>query len=486
MKIFTGGFHHESDTFNPIVTTIDDIIVRRGDQLQECMREDSLYGINKTLREKGFEVITSLHARAVPNGEWDKNVYLNFREEFLTSLKEALPVDGICLALHGSMRVKEIGKAESDLLKQIRLLCPHTPITASLDMHATITEELLALIDGVVGYKCAPHTDTIETGIAAAKLLIKLIDNKRLYMSAFSIPMLIAGEKSETSTEPMKSIMDIVRKREKEEGVESISLFMGFPWADVEENGVTALCISSISKEYASSVALDIANTFCKYKDDFKFCCEAYEDFETLAKCKEYISQKAFPIIISDSGDNPTAGSSGDVTNFLRKILDDNYLTTLTPPLIYQAFYDPEVVELAFKSGVGSYISGKLGAKFDNIKSKPIEFEGKVIALCPSYNKNRIALIRINGVDVVVTSAHVGCYEVEMMVSLGVVAKDRRVIVVKLGYLEPELKAIANKAILALTDGSSNELFERLEYKNLPRPFYPLDIDAPIKIKEIL
>ena len=107
-------------------------------------------------------------------------------------------------------------------------------------------------------------------------------------------------------------------------------------------------------------------------------------------------------------------------------------------------------------------------------------------SLCSSYNKNRIALIRINGVDIVVTSAHVGCYEVEMMQALGVDAKDRKVIVVKLGYLEPELKAICNKAILALTDGSSNELFERLEYKNLPRPFYPLDIDAPIRIKEIL
>lgn len=303
-------------------------------------------------------------------------------------------------------------------------------------------------------------------------------------MSAFRIPMLIAGEKSETSTEPMKSIMARVREREKE--AESVSLFMGFPWADVEENGVTALCVSAISKSHAASIALDIANTFCKYKDDFKFCCEAYEELEALAKCKEYISQKSFPIIISDSGDNPTAGSSGDVTNFLRRILADNYLTTLKPPLIYQAFYDPEVVDLAFNSGKDSSIKGYLGAKFDNIKSKPIEFEGKVIALCPSYNNKRIALIRIKGIDVVVTSAHMGCYEVEMMESLGVVAKDRRVIVVKLGYLEPELKAIANKSILALTDGSSNELFERLEYKKLPRPFYPLDKDAIVEVKEIL
>ena len=32
----------------------------------------------------------------------------------------------------------------------------------------------------------------------------------------------------------------------------------------------------------------------------------------------------------------------------------------------------------------------------------------------------------------------------------------------------------------------SNELFERLEYKKLPRPFYPLDKDATIEVKEIL
>ena len=94
------------------------------------------------------------------------------------------------------------------------------------------------------------------------------------------------------------------------------------------------------------------------------------------------------------------------MTNFLRRILADNYLTTLTPPLIYQAFYDPEVVDLAFNSGKDSIIKGFLGAKFDNIKSKPIEFEGNVIALCPSYNNKRIALIRIKGVDVVLTYSH--------------------------------------------------------------------------------
>ena len=169
MKIFTGGFHHESDTFNPIITGVKDILVRRNDDFNFQMREDSLFGIISRLRERGHEVVTSLHARAVPNGEWDKDIYLYLKNEFINSLKNALPIDGICLALHGSMRVNGIGKAETDLLRTVKLICQNTPIVVALDMHATITEEMLSLTDGVVGYKCAPHTDTVETGEKAAE-----------------------------------------------------------------------------------------------------------------------------------------------------------------------------------------------------------------------------------------------------------------------------------------------------------------------------
>lgn len=50
-----------------------------------------------------------------------------------------------------------------------------------------------------------------------------------------------------------------------------------------------------------------------------------------------------------------------------------------------------------------------------------------------------------------------------------------KVIVVKLGYLEPEIRAISRRSIMVLTDGSTNEIFTRLPYRNLPRPIYPLD-----------
>ena len=111
MRVFTGGFHHESDTFNPMVTGEREITVRRGDELYRSQREDAMGGIIRTLEANRIDTVTSLHARAVPGGEWDHDVYVSLRDEFLQDLSSALPVDGICLALHGSMRVRETGSA---------------------------------------------------------------------------------------------------------------------------------------------------------------------------------------------------------------------------------------------------------------------------------------------------------------------------------------------------------------------------------------
>ncbi len=193
-------------------------------------------------------------------------------------------------------------------------------------------------------------------------------------------------------------------------------------------------------------------------------------------------------MVISDSGDNPTAGGSGDVTNFLHLIINDRELSTLDPPLVYQGFYDPEVVREAIEKGVGSSYRTSLGSKFDAKKSKPVEAVVTVKAIERSWkeaNNADLALLHVNGVDVVMASKHVGCYDPEMMRILGVEPEERKVIVVKLGYLEPEIRAIAKRSMMALTTGSTDELFERLPYKNIPRPIYPLDKEFEAELELI-
>lgn len=481
-RVFVGGLHHESDTFNPITTNMDDIHVLRGKDLLCSNNDDSITGIIKTFEKAGIEVIPSLFARAVPNGEWDKQCYTVLRDELVSALEKSFPIDAVCLALHGAMRVKGIGKSESDLLSRIRSLCPDIPIICSLDMHATVTADMLEYADGFIGYKCAPHTDEYETGCIAAKITLRAMNGEKLHMAAVRIPMLIAGEQSETNTEPMKSLVKELRQLEMdEESVIAASYFLGFPWADSGDNGVTALVVAS-GKSHAEALAIRLAEDFWSNRDNFRFYSETYEPAECLEKAKESIKCGVYPVIISDSGDNPTAGSSQDVTNFLKLILKDKELCSLDPPLCYQAIYDPHVVLEAIEKGEGNILDVSLGAGFDKKTSTPIKAKARVISVkrdLPGFSGVSLALLDIGGIDVVVTDRHVGCYDPKMMEALGVDPSFLKVCIVKLGYLEPEIRAIAKRSLMALTDGSSNEVFSSLSYKNLPRPIFPLDDSFP-------
>lgn len=493
-KVFVGGLHHESDTFNPITTGRDDIWVIRGDGLLNGNGRNSVFGIIHTLRDSDCEVVPGILARAVPNGEWDKEYYLEFKEEFLSRLKEALPVDGICLALHGSMRVREIGEAEGDILEAIARICPNVPVVSSLDMHATITDRMTANADAFVGYKCAPHTDTYETGIHAARMMLDILNQgAKPKMAAVHLPFMIAGEQSETSVQPMLKLVSALREYEKRPLVMAASYLLGFPWADVPENGVTAMVVVDGDETLAKEYALELAHLFWDTRFEFGFYNETLEVEDAIEEAKKSIAKGACPVVLSDSGDNPTAGSSQDVTNFLKAILEDDSLFRLDPPLCYQGFYDPSYCEKAFEAGVGSVIQEPLGAAFDKRTSSPIVAQAKVKALVKAWSGAQgsdLVLVGLRAcpregfggerseVDVVVTSKHVGCYDPEMMRALGVEPSELKAIVVKLGYLEPEIRAIAKRSIMVLTDGSTNEIFERLPFENIVRPIFPMDRDA--------
>lgn len=481
-KVFVGGLHHESDTFNPIVTSRSDIWVDEGEALLDGKGRSAIRGVIDTLRESGCEPVPGLVARAVPNGEWDQEYYLELKDRLIGALKAALPVDAVCLSLHGSMRIRGLGEAEGPLLEEIRRLCPGVPIVASLDMHATITPAMMRGADAFVGYKCAPHTDTYETGVLAARITARALEEGFTpRMAAVHLPFLIAGEQSETSVSPMRELTGLLRDCEKRPHIMGASYLLGFPWADSGENGVAALVVTDGDEDLARRTALELAHVFWDRRGDFGFYNETREVPDALDQAFQSIERGVWPVVLSDSGDNPTAGSSQDVTNFLKAIVADGRLAALDPPLLYQGFYDPAFCARALEAGKGGIVEGDLGAAFDKKTSRPIHVKGLVRETVASWSGAGgcpLALVDVEGVDVVVTGKHVACYEPEMMRALGAEPEERKCIVVKLGYLEPEIRAIARRSIMVLTDGSTNEIFSRLPYKRLRRPIYPMDKDA--------
>lgn len=480
-RVLVGGLHHESNTFNPIITSQKDFSVRRGEELSETLnRDDSMSGIIDTLRDAGCEVLPTLSARAVPNGEVDPEVYAWLKGELLQRAGAAGDVDALALALHGSMRVAGLGDAEGDILEELRRMFPDVPVFVALDMHATVTRRMLANADGFVGYKQAPHTDCYETGVHAARMTLDTLSGRRTPVTATcTLPMLIAGEKSETSVEPMRSMIEHLRAIEHRPGVMAASLLLGFPWADTEDNRVCALVVADGSEESARESAEEIADAFWQQRRQFRFHTESYSAAEALDRAVEAAESGPGPVYLSESGDNPTAGAAGDSTLFLEELLRHGGAARLQTPVLYGGIYDPEAVTACLEAADG-VVELRVGSGFDPDTSTPLSVRGSVLATARSWGDYAadMALVRTGNVDIVVASAHLGYVTPDLFRALGADPAQRALVVVKLGYLTAEHKAVAARSIMALTPGNSYELLEEIPYRKVKRPLFPLDDDA--------
>jgi microcystin degradation protein MlrC len=380
------------------------------------------------------------------------------------------------------MKVEGLGCAEGDLVQAVRDILPEIPVTAALDMHATITPELLAGVNGFVGYKTAPHIDCPETGGHAARLLMEsLKTGKKLRNAWRRIPMLIAGEKSESEAEPMKSLLAECRAVEKRPGIMAASLLLGFPWADDEHNGISVLVTTLEEPALGEAAAEELAAAFWSRRKDFAFRFEHYDSRAALETAYSAVLQKGeAPVFVSDSGDNPTAGATGDATDLLERIMETLETADRLPtPFLYSGFFDAPAAAACIKAGTGAELDITLGGNWDTVNGKKIPLRVTVLKIVRNYSpyKADLALVSFRNLRVVITSKHIGFGDEDLLPALGVNAGDYCLVAVKLGYLEPCFRSIARRAILATSQGCSNEVLETIPYQKVRRPLYPLDPD---------
>lgn len=482
-RVLVAGLQHESNSFNPIIAGEKDFQVIHGAEIFNRFREnDPVSGVVKTLLDQGYEVVPTAFASAVPNGEVDYNFYMKVKAEILRVAQEEQakkPIDAITLALHGSMRVHGLGEAEGYLLEELRHLFPDIPLFSSLDTHTTMTRRMHQNCDGFVAYKCAPHTDRYETGAHAARMTIAALeDGVKAHSAWVKIPILIAGEQSSSTVQPMVGLVQELRDTEQKDGIMAASYLMGFPWADNEDSSVATYVVAE-SQESADKEALRLTRLLWSKKDEFCFQTETYPENQALDVAFHAVLDGApLPVYLSDSGDNPTAGSSSDCTGFLKLIMEDPRTEALKTPVLFGGIYDPDATK-ACQGKVGQEVTITFGARFDQTTTQPITATGIVKAYIEHWDKSSVpcdlALFHSCGVDIVLAEAHVGYATPVIFTDLGRNPEDADIVVCKLGYLTESHAAIAQRSIMALSKGSTNEDLKTLNYTKVPRPIFPLD-----------
>jgi microcystin degradation protein MlrC len=464
MRIALGGISHEGTTFSPLLTHKADLVVSRG---KDILPEGEL---RQLYDENGVELVPTLFARGTPSGIIEKETYLALKNEILDGLRSAGQLDGVCLALHGAMEVEEIGDGESDLVGAIRVVVgDEVLISASLDLHGNITPELVKAADILTALRTAPHRDGAETRYRAASLLIRALkEGLKPEMVLIPVPLLLPGEKVITEVEPAASLYAMLEDIDRAPGILTSSLMVGFAWADVPHASASVIVVAERDREVAYEQAVRLAEAFWKRREGFVFDVETGSIDESIERA---LAAPEKPVFISDSGDNPTAGATGDIPLFVERLLAKN-----VPDAVVGGIADAEAVRTCAAAGLGAELTLSIGGKLDTIHASPLTVTGRVIFLSEAQPVNT-AVLRVGGVDVILTADRRPFVTPQQFEALNIDLFSREIVVVKLGYLFPALRDIAPKAIMALSPGVSNEVIEELPYHHVRRPIYPLDRD---------
>ncbi len=174
------------------------------------------------------------------------------------------------------------------------------------------------------------------------------------------------------------------------------------------------------------------------------------------------------PVVISDSGDNPTGGGTGDRADALAELL-----RLKVGDVVVAGIADRPATEACYKAGVGKELPLKVGGTLDPARSKPVDLSAKVVFLARTEAPGeRQAVVQVEGVTLVLTARRRPFHRVEDFTSVDLDPKRFKIVVVKAGYLVPEIEAIANPNLMALSDGSVNQDIESLPSRHRV-PTYP-------------
>ncbi|KAB5570104.1 hypothetical protein GE09DRAFT_957042 [Coniochaeta sp. 2T2.1] len=479
--IAIAGLACETSTFTPSRTDAAAFHPERGDEVMA--RYPFLHPSTQLGSSASWRGILTGHA--LPGGIVTGEAFESLTTEICNGLRDIVaggtPLDGLWLDIHGAMCVEGMDDCEAELLERIRsVVGPDTIISASMDLHGNVSKRLVHGLDLVTCYRMAPHEDELETKERACRNLVEWLTRCRRneppvrpFKAWVPIPILLPGEQTSTRDQPAKRIYAAVPEVEAMDGVLDAAVWVGYAWADEPRNRA-AVVVTGWDEDATARGAEKLAKLFWAARAEFKFVAPTGSYAECLDAALESSSR---PYFISDSGDNPTAGGSGDVTWGLTQLLArPEFKDRAGPTVIYASVPGPQAVQTAAEAGVGATVTVTAGAEIDNIHAGPITMTGRVHAIKHGDRHAEVEVVlQVGSVFAILTKLRKPYHKERDFTELDLDPRSADIVIVKIGYLEPELYDMAADWMLALTPGGVDQDLERLGHKRIQRPMWPFD-----------
>lgn len=491
-RIAIGGLMHESNTFAPGRTTLDDFVsggLETGGGIARRWGEahHEVGGFFEAARRSGFEPVPTLMSWATPAGPLDAETYRELSDRLLNALRDAGPVDAVLLALHGAMAVDGLDDADGTTIARVRdLIGPDRPLVVTLDYHANVSPLMAAASDALVAYRTYPHVDQRERGLFAGTLAHRTARGQvRPTQALRKPPLLIHLLAQETARPPMSVLMDELDTLDPADGYLDASLLAGFPYADVPAAGPSCVVVTDNAPALAAQAADTLASHLWSLRRDLTATPPAPP--EAVARA---LAARDLPAVLVDLGDNIGGGSAADSTVLLHELARQGADRTIA------VLFDPEAVRECVRAGVGAEVRLQAGGKVDaNAPPFPLRgrvrvlHEGRYVEDLPRHGGIRVndqgltAVVEADGENtVVLTSLRHPPFSLGQLTSLGLRPEAARVLVVKAAVAyKAAYGPIAGTIVEVDTPGLTASNPARYTYQKIRRPILPLDAEAEVE-----
>ena len=483
MRIFTASLATETNTFSPVPTdraSFEMAFYAGPGKHPETptLCSSPIVALRRRAKAEGLTVIEGTATWAEPGGLVQRQTYEALRDEILSQLRAALPVDAVILGLHGAMVAQGYDDCEGDLLTRVRAIVgPDVVIAAELDPHSHLTPKRVAAANILAAFLEFPHTDfyergehVVELGLAAARGDIKPA------ISTFDCRMI---QVLPTSREPMRSFVDRIKAMHGKEGVLSVSVIHGFMAADVPELGTRIMVVTDNDKAKGDALAQRLGRELYALREKLAMPMLSTED--GIARALAVRAEKpGKPVVIADIWDNPGGGVAGDGTVVLRAMMAHGLKS-----IGVATIWDPIAVQFCHAAGEGAVIDLRFGGKAGPLAGEPIDARVRVVRAVAegwqSFGPSRVtlgpaALARIEGteVDVILNTNRTQTFEPDIFSNLGVDPLGKDFLLVKsTNHFYAGFAPIAAEVLYVAAQSSYPYDPRATDYRKLTRPIWP-------------
>ena len=443
-KIAVGGISTECSTYSPLYQNESDFVSLQGQTLLDL--------VGFPFDDYGIETYPIFFNRSVPGGPIESQYFRQTKDKFIAELDSLGTLDGVLLIMHGAIFVDDIDDPEGEWIEAVRdVVGEDCIVSVSFDLHGQVTDKIVNNIDAFAAYRTAPHIDVEETYKRASKMLADaLISNQRPTVLWSPIPMLVSGEMSSTFVEPCQSIYKNLESLDQRQGIIDSNLMVGYVWADTQRAAASAVVTCS-NNSAGTEVCQIIANLYWDSRQQLKFDMQSGDISATIHSLPKNFS------IIADSGDNPTAGGVGDRADVLEAVLSKKIEHVLFAGIASESAYNE------LQKGNKFNIGGSFGGGGPNLELNADEV----------YFEEQCAIARVQNITIVVSKRRRPFHYLSDFNHLRLKLQDYRLLVVKSGYLSPELQGLSCPSFMVLSNGAVNQDLKNIDNHHRKKPTFP-------------